>query len=80
MKLISMPIGGAGAKIWFGVRIYKGKSIISINVQDNLTSMNHIYVDVNIDVIIVRPRFMQQDWATMVGEEGVGQSSYSSRI
>jgi hypothetical protein len=29
--------------------------------KDNLTSVRHIYMYVNVDVIVVRPRFMQQD-------------------
>jgi hypothetical protein len=75
-----MRVGGTWTKIWFGVRVCKGKTITSISVQDNLTSMKHIYIDVNIDVIIMRLRFVQRDWAAIVGEVGVGQSSYSSRI
>jgi hypothetical protein len=75
MKLFKMHIGDAGAKIWFGVLIWKGKSLTSISMHDNLTFMKHIYVDVNTDVIIVRLRFMQQDWAGLVGVAGVGQSS-----
>jgi hypothetical protein len=80
MKMIKMHVGSARAKIWFGVRVCKGKSITSISAQYNLTSIKNINVDVNIDVIVVMPKFMQQDWAEMVGEAGVGQSSYSSRV
>jgi hypothetical protein len=61
MKLIKMHIKDAGAKILFGVLVWKGKSLTSISMHDNLTFMKHIYVDVNTDVIIVRLRFMQQD-------------------
>jgi hypothetical protein len=61
MKLIKMHIGDAGAKILFGVLVWKGKSLTSISMHDNLTFMKHIYVDVNTDVIIMRLRFMQQD-------------------
>jgi hypothetical protein len=61
MKLIKMHIEDAGAKILFGVLVWKGKSLTSISMHDNLTFMKHIYVDVNTDVIIMRLRFMQQD-------------------
>jgi hypothetical protein len=74
MKLIQMHVGGIGAKIWFGVLVWKGKNISSIHVHDNLTFMKHIYVDVNADVIIVMPRFMEQDWVGWVAAAGVGQS------
>jgi hypothetical protein len=42
--------------------------------------MKHIYVDVNADVIAVTPRFVQQEWAGLVGAAKVGPSSYNSRI
>jgi hypothetical protein len=32
-----------------------------MSVHDNLMFMKHIYVDMNIDVIIVRLRFVQQE-------------------
>jgi hypothetical protein len=80
MKLIKMHVGGAGAKIWFGVLIYKDKSITSTNVHDNLTFAKNIYVDVNADVIGMRLRFVQQDWVGLLGVAEVSQSSYSSRI
>jgi hypothetical protein len=37
--------------------------------------MKHNYVDMNANVIVVRLRFMQQDWAGLVGAAGVGQNS-----
>jgi hypothetical protein len=74
MKLIKMDVGGTRAKIWFGVLVCKGKSITSISAHDNLTFVKHIYVDVNTDVIVMRPRFMQQDWVGRVGAVGVGQN------
>jgi hypothetical protein len=80
MKLIKMHVGGAGAKIWFGVLIWKCQSITSISVHEHLTFMKHIYVDVNTDVIVVRLRFAQQEWVGLVGAAEVGLSSYSSRI
>jgi hypothetical protein len=80
MKLIKMHIGGIGAKIWFGVLIRKGKSITSISVLEHLTFVKHIYVDMNVDVIAMRPRFMHQESAGLVGAAEVGPSSYSSRI
>jgi hypothetical protein len=80
MKLIKMHIGGTGAKIWFGVLVSKGKSITSINAHEHLTFVKQIYVDVNSNVIVVRPRFTQQEWAGLVGAAEVGPSSYSSRI
>jgi hypothetical protein len=43
-------------------------------VHDNLTFVKHNYVDMNIDVIIMRPRFVQQDRAGQVGAAVVGQS------
>jgi hypothetical protein len=30
-------------------------------MHDNWTFVKHIYVYVNVDVIVVRPRFMQQE-------------------
>jgi hypothetical protein len=35
------------------------KSTTSINMHGNLTFMKHIYIDVNIVVIVVRQRFVQ---------------------
>jgi hypothetical protein len=58
MKLNKMNVRGAGVKIWFDVLVYKGKNITSICAHDNLTFMKHIYVDVNVDVISVRARFV----------------------
>jgi hypothetical protein len=77
MKLIRMHVTDEGAKMWFGVLVYKGKSITSISVHENLTFVKHIYVDVNDDVIAVRLSFMQQE---LVGATEVCPSSYSSRI
>jgi hypothetical protein len=74
MKLIKMHVGATGAKFWFGILIYKGKSLTSISTRDNLAFVKHNYVDVKIDVITVRLRFMQQDWAGRVGAAVVGQS------
>jgi hypothetical protein len=34
--------------------------------------MKHIYIDVNVDVITVRLRFVQQDLMGMVGGSGSG--------
>jgi hypothetical protein len=42
--------------------------------------MKYIYVDVNIDVITVMSRFVQQEWAGLVEAAEVGPSSYSSHI
>jgi hypothetical protein len=75
-----MHVAGTGAKMWFGVLICKGKSITSISADEHLTFMKHIYIDMNTDVITVRPRFMQQEWAELVGAAEVGPSSYSSCI
>jgi hypothetical protein len=80
MKLIRMHVGGVGLKMWFGVLVFKGKSITSINMHEHLTFMKHIYIDVNADVIAVKLRFVQQDWAGLVGTTKVDPSSYSSRI
>jgi hypothetical protein len=49
-------------------------------VLEHLTFVKHIYVDMNADVIAMRPRFMQQESAGLVGAAEVGPSSYSSRI
>jgi hypothetical protein len=73
MKLNAMYVGGIGARIWFGVLICKGKSTTSISTHDNLTFVKHIYVDVNIDVIVVRLRFMQQEWGVWLREWRVDQ-------
>jgi hypothetical protein len=74
MKLIKMHVGATGAKFWFVILVYKGKSLTSISTRDNLAFVKHIYVDVKTDGITVRLRFMQQDWAGRVGAAGVGQS------
>jgi hypothetical protein len=75
-----MHVIGAGVKMWFGILVSKGKSITLISAHEQLTFMKHIYIDVNTDVIVVRPRIMQQEWAELVGAADVGVSSYSSRI
>jgi hypothetical protein len=36
--------------------------------------MKHIFIDVNTDVIIVRLRFVQQDWEVWIQEGGGGHS------
>jgi hypothetical protein len=77
MKLIRMHVGGAGAKMWFGVLVSKGKSITSISVHEHLTFVKHIYIDVNNDVIAMRLSFVQKE---LVGAAEVGPSSYNSRI
>jgi hypothetical protein len=74
MKLIRMHVGGVGAKMWFGILIWKDKSITSTSMHEHLTFVKHIYVDVNGDVITVRLSFMQQE---LVGAIEVGLSSYS---
>jgi hypothetical protein len=80
MKLIKMHVEDAWAKIWFGILIWKGKSITSISAHEHLTFVKHIYVDMNADVITVRPMFAQQEWVGLVGAAEVGPSNYSSRI
>jgi hypothetical protein len=75
-----MHVGDTRAKMWFDVLIFKGKNITSISVHEHLTFMNHIYVDVNTDMIVMMLRFVQQDWVELVGAAEVGPSSYSSRI
>jgi hypothetical protein len=40
----------------------------------NLMSVRHIYVYVNVDVIVVRLRFMQQKWRVWIWEARVDQS------
>jgi hypothetical protein len=77
MKLIRMHVRGAGAKMWFGVLIWKGKSITSISVHEHLTFVKHIYVDMNSDLIAVRLSIVQQE---LMRAAEVGPSSYSSRI
>jgi hypothetical protein len=57
------------------VLIWKGMSITSISMHEHLTFVKHIYVDVNADVMAARPRFMQQEWAGLVGAAEVGLSS-----
>jgi hypothetical protein len=74
MKLNALHVGDIGARIWLGVLVCNGKSTTSISVHDNLTFMKHIYVDVNVDVMPMRPRFMQQEWGIWVREERVDQS------
>jgi hypothetical protein len=44
-----------------------------MSVHDNLMFMKHIYVDMNIDVIIVRLRFVQQEWGVRIREGRVDQ-------
>jgi hypothetical protein len=61
MKLSAMHVGGIGVRICFGILVYKGKSTSSISAHSNLTFVKHIYVDVKVDVIIMRPRFVQQE-------------------
>jgi hypothetical protein len=46
----------------------------NLNRHDNLTFMKHIYVDVNIDVITVRSKFVLQDWGVWVQEGGGGHT------
>jgi hypothetical protein len=41
-------------------QICKGNSTTSTSMHINLTFVKHIYVDMNVEVIVVRPRFMQQ--------------------
>jgi hypothetical protein len=79
-KLIRMHVRGIGVKMWFGVLIVKSNNTTPISMHEYLTFVKHIYVDVNADVITVRVRFMQQDWAGLVGASKVGTISYSSRI
>jgi hypothetical protein len=69
-KWIVMHVRDTGMNIWFGIIIWKWKRGTSIFVHDNLTFMNHIYVDVNADVIDVRPTFVLQGWGVGVGAGG----------
>jgi hypothetical protein len=75
-----MHVAGTGVKMWFSVLVCKGKSITSISAHEHLTFVKHIYVDMNVDVITVRLKFVQQEWAGLVGTAEVGPSSYISRI
>jgi hypothetical protein len=75
-----MHVAGTGVKMWFSVLVCKGKSITSISAHEHLTFVKHIYVDMNVDVITVRLKFVQQEWAGLVGAAEVGPSSYISRI
>jgi hypothetical protein len=46
----------------------------------NLMSVRHIYVYVNVDVIVVRLRFMQQKWRVWIWEARVDQSRSMYRL
>jgi hypothetical protein len=70
MKLNAMYVGGTWVRIWFGVLVCKAKSTTSISVHDNLTFVKYMYVD----VIAVRPRFVQQEWGVQIREGRVDQS------
>jgi hypothetical protein len=61
MKLNAMHVGSTGVRIWFGVLTCKGKNTTSISVHDNLTFVKHIYIYVNVDVIVMRQILVQQE-------------------
>jgi hypothetical protein len=56
-----MHVGSTGVRIWFGVLTCKGKNTTSISVHDNLTFVKHIYIYVNVDVIVMRQILVQQE-------------------
>jgi hypothetical protein len=65
-KLNARHVEGIGVRIWFGVLVCKGNSTTSISIEGNLTSVKHIYVYVNVDAIVMWPRFVQQEWGVRI--------------